>query len=272
MTKTIELEKSPTFNVEQTLECGQVFRYKKTEKGYAVFSLEHFADIEDVDGKYLLTSDDTDYFVKYFDFETDYGFIQREVGDNGAVSAAIEFGRGIHILKQDAVEVIMSFLVSQNNHIPRIKGIIERMCDNLGEDMGGYHTFPTLDKLASAGEKFYTGIGAGYRAAYLDRTANILLDSRLDDWNMLETPKLREKLLTLYGVGRKVSDCILLFGFSRCNVFPVDTWIEKIYREEYPKVNAEKMAQLLEKRYGCYAGYVQQWLYYYKRESEKHFI
>ncbi len=267
--KSIEIAKTPTFNVEQTLECGQVFRYGKTERGYVVFSLDHYADISDCGDSYILESDDTEYFSNYFDFDTDYGFIQQKVQDKGMVSAAIEFGRGIHILKQNPVEVIFSFLVSQNNHIPRIKGIIERICQGLGEDKGGYFAFPSLDKLAGAGERFFADIGAGYRAAYLDRTAKFLLDVQVEEWGKLDTENLRRQLLSLHGIGRKVADCILLFGFSRCDVFPVDTWIQKIYQCEYPNATADKMSELLERRYGCYAGFVQQWLYYFKRESER---
>lgn len=93
--------------------------------------------------------------------------------------------------------------------------------------MGEYHAFPSVEKLASAGEDFYASIGAGYRAAYLDRVAKTLLDEDVNEWKKLSTSDLRSKLLSLYGVGRKVADCALLFGFSRFDVFPVDTWIKK---------------------------------------------
>lgn len=98
------------------------------------------------------------------------------------MSEAIEYGKGIHILRQDPIEAIFSFIISQNNHIPRIKGIIERICVTLGEDMGEYHAFPSVEKLASAGEDFYASIGAGYRAAYLDRVAKSLLDEDISEW------------------------------------------------------------------------------------------
>lgn len=221
------IPKTPTFDVEQTLDCGQVFRFVKDGNAFKVCAKNHMAHIEDKGCEYSVVCDDKDFFEKYFDFDTDYAAIQQTVQDGGFVSEAIEYGKGIHILRQDPTEAIFSFIISQNNHIPRIKGIIERICGTLGEDMGEYHAFPSVEKLASAGEDFYASIGAGYRAAYLDRVAKTLLDEDVNEWKKLSTSDLRSKLLSLYGVGRKVADCALLFGFSRFDVFPVDTWIKK---------------------------------------------
>ncbi len=171
-------------------------------------------------------------------------------------------------MRQDPTEAIFSFIISQNNHIPRIKAIIERICNALGEDMGEYHAFPSVQKLAGAGEDFYASVGAGYRAAYLDKVANTLIDEDINEWKELPTPQLRAKLLSLYGVGRKVADCALLFGFSHFDVFPVDTWIKKAFESEYEKISPEKMSDLLVERYGEYAGFAQQWAFYYKRAKK----
>lgn len=231
-------------------------------------ALNHVAEVVDKGDHYALNADDAEFFKRYFDFDTDYAAIQAGLDDGGALGEAIAFGRGIHILRQDPIETIFSFIVSQNNHIPRIKGIIERMCDALGEDMGGYRAFPSLQALASAGEDFYAGIGAGYRAAYLDRTAKALLDADMTAWTALDTDDLRRELTAMHGIGRKVADCILLFGFNRFDVFPVDTWIKKVYADVYPDMPADKMSTLLVQKYGKYAGFVQQWLFYFKRTKK----
>lgn len=265
---TFRVPKTSTFDIAQTLECGQVFRFVQDGNEYVIKALDHIARICDEGDSYSICCDDEQFFKSYFDFDTNYELIQSKVQDKGLVSSAIEFGKGIRILRQDPLETIFSFLISQNNHIPRIKGIIERMCTNLGKDMGGYFAFPTLDALASVGEDFYAQIGAGYRAAYLDRVAKRLLDEDVESWKNIDTSELRSKLMSLHGVGRKVADCILLFGFSRFDVFPVDTWIKKIFEDEFPGVPAEKMAVLLVEKYGKYAGFVQQWLFYYKREKK----
>lgn len=262
---TFTIPKTDTFDVGQTLDCGQVFRYVKTENGFRVYALNHVAYIEERADEYVVECDDKEFFLNYFDFDTDYAYIQSKVQDGGFVYDAIEFGKGIHILRQDPVESIFSFIISQNNHIPRIKGIIERICDALGEDMGAYHAFPSVEKLASAGVDFYTSIGAGYRAEYLDRVAKTLVGEDVNSWKSLSTPDLRAKLLSLHGVGRKVADCALLFGFGRFDVFPVDTWIKKIYEDEFEGAGPEKMSELLVQKYGKYAGFVQQWVFYYKR-------
>lgn len=262
------IPKTPTFDVEQTLDCGQVFRFVKDGNAFKVCAKNHMARIEDKGCEYSVVCDDKDFFEKYFDFDTDYAAIQQTVQDGGFVSEAIEYGKGIHILRQDPTEAIFSFIISQNNHIPRIKGIIERICGTLGDDMGEYHAFPSVEKLASAGEDFYASIGAGYRAAYLDRVAKSLLDEDISEWQKLSTSELRTKLLSLYGVGRKVADCALLFGFSRFDVFPVDTWIKKAFESEYEGVSPEKMSDLLIEKYGENAGFVQQWAFYYKRAKK----
>lgn len=264
----LEIPKTPTFDLGQTLNCGQVFRFRE-EGGVTMLKAGcHYAEARLENEVYRFDCDDADFFKKYLDFDTNYDIIQLKVQDKGLVSSAVEYGKGIHILRQSPVETIFSFLISQNNHIPRIKGIIERVCDALGKDMGGYRAFPELDALASAGEAFYTSAGAGYRAAYLDRTARTLAETDFTDWEKLSTAELRGKLMSLHGVGRKVADCILLFGYNRFDVFPVDTWIKKVFAESCGNMPAEKLSESLVKRYGEYSGFVQQWLFYYKREEK----
>ena len=264
----ITIPKTPTFDVGQTLDCGQVFRYVFDGAEYSVFAKNHVARIREDGDNYILQCDDKDFFVNYFDFDTDYADIQSKVDDCPFMHEAIDFGKGIHILKQDPVEAIFSFIISQNNHIPRIKGIIERICNALGEDMGDYHAFPEVRKLADVGVDFCKSVGAGYRAEYLDRVAKTMLDENVDEWKKLSTPELRAKLLSLHGVGRKVADCALLFGFSRFDVFPVDTWIKKAFESEYEGVAPEKMSDLLVEKYGENAGFVQQWAFYFKRAKK----
>lgn len=265
--KSLDIPKDGYFDIRSTLECGQVFRFAPTDYGYRLIAGSHIAKIREEEDRYVVECDDPDHFRRYFDFDTDYALVQSKFADKPLIAAAIAYGKGIHILRQEPLETIFSFIVSQNNHIPRIKGIIEKICDGLGEDMGEYRAFPSLEKLAGAGEKFYAKCGAGYRANYLCTVANSLHEADIEDWRALSTEELRAKLMSLKGVGRKVADCILLFGFSRFDVFPVDTWIKKVFEEEYPNTPADKMSTLLVQNYGQYSGFVQQWLFYYKREK-----
>lgn len=263
-----EIPKTPTFSLSQTLNCGQVFRFREEGGTTVINAGGQRAEVRETEDAYLFDCTDEAFFKKYLDFDTNYDIIQLKTQDKGLVSAAIEFGKGIHILRQSPEETIFSFLVSQNNHIPRIKGIIERMCDALGKDMGGWHAFPETEAIADAGESFFYSIGAGYRAPYLARTAEVLLKVDLDSWRCLPTDELRGRLTSLHGVGRKVADCVLLFGFNRFDVFPVDTWIRKVFAPYYGDMPAEKLSETLVKRYGELSGFVQQWLFYYKREEK----
>ncbi len=254
--------------MKQTLDCGQVFRY--TERG-GIFDLKASGERAIFTAKgdgYEVECTNEQFFQKYLDFDTNYDIIQLKTQDKGLVSSAIDFGKGVHILRQDLVETVFSFIISQNNHIPRIKAIIERLSEALGEDRDGYHAFPTVEALASKDSDFYASQGAGYRAEYLSLTARRFLEEGIPDFENMDTESARAKLLSYKGIGRKVADCVLLFGLHRMNVFPTDTWIVKVFEEEYPGVPAEKLAKLLVDRYGEYSGYVQQWLFYYKREKK----
>ncbi|MDR3216947.1 MAG: DNA-3-methyladenine glycosylase 2 family protein [Clostridiaceae bacterium] len=263
----ITVESPDTFDIKQTLECGQVFRYRLTERGAVVFSGDKRAEMTFEGGKIKIFAKDEKYFLKYLDFATNYATIIEKVQDKGLVSAAAAYASGIRILKQDPYETAISFIISANNHIPRIKSIIERVCAALGEDMGGWHAFPEIGALASKDADFYFGLGAGYRAPYIAETARLLTKIDLEKVRKLTTDEASEVLKKLPGVGPKVADCILLFGLGKTDVFPVDTWIKKVYRDMYGEATSAVMRRELISRYGELSGYVQQYLFYYKREQ-----
>ena len=262
------IPKTPTFDLSQTLECGQVFRYRLEDGVYHLSAGADHAIFTEADGGWDMQCTNANFFQKYFDFDTKYDIIHSKVQDKGLVSSAVDFGKGIHILRQGLVETVFSFVISQNNHIPRIKSIIERICSSLGEDKGGYFAFPSVEALASKDAQWYKEIGAGYRAEYLSGIAKRFRDEGVPSFDGLSTDDARKLLMSYKGIGRKVADCVLLFGLGRTDVFPTDTWILKIFGEEYPDVPAEKLAKILVERFGNYSGYVQQWLFYEKREKK----
>lgn len=265
---TIVVADTEDFIAEHILKCGQVFRYCETQAGYAVHAGKETCAIwQDGRGKAILECSDAEYFVKYFDLNRDYSAIRAAVADDGIMSKAVEFGKGLRILRQEPIEMIFSFIISANNHIPRIRCIIERLCDGLGEDCGGYRSFPTLDALAAADIKFYDGLGAGYRAEYLYSTARALKEEIVPLELSVDTRQAGLQLMRLKGVGRKVADCILLFGYGRTDVYPVDTWIKKVALEYYGIES--KAREYFLARYGNMSGYAQQYMYYYKRELNK---
>ena len=257
------------FDIKNTLECGQVFRYKVRDFGYTVYSLEHKADIYcQNDGTKIFTKDKK-YFINYFDFLKDYAKIKTSLSVYPYLKSAIEYGEGIRILRSDPLEMIIEFIISQNNNIPRIKTIIERICESYGKNMGDYFAFPTLEQLKTIPLEFFSSIKCGYRDKYLYDTIAVLNEEFVESIKNLDTESARQKLMTLKGVGRKVADCILLFGYHKTDVFPTDTWIVKVYNKinSTNSTDAKKISQEFVSQFGDLSGYAQQYLFYQMREN-----
>ena len=254
MTKIITEEEF--FNVKDTLECGQIFRFKPFEKGYLVFSKDMACYAYNENGKAIIAceTDDEEYFRNFFDLSA-------------------EAGKGIRILNQDKTETLFSFLTSQNNRIPRIKSIIERTCAARGvkNSFSGeeYYSFPSPKELFDEDVGFYNGLGYGYRSDFIRSTAKRLIENadELDKMAALSTKELKESLMSFKGVGPKVADCVSLFAYHKTDAFPVDTWIEKLYREDFngAEKNRNKINEFFVNSFGEDSGYIQQYVFYYKR-------
>lgn len=262
---------SEYFNIKDTLECGQVFRFRPYKEGYLIHSSDRIAYVYTAGNRTVIESSECDYFYHYFDLDRDYSeIVEKALSYNiPLLSRSAKTCRGLRILNQNREEMIYSFIISQNNNIPRIKGIIEKICEGLGEkrnDFGGFYTFPSSAVLSSAGAEFFRKCGAGYRDTYLAETSKRIFEEGLSCLDSLKGEALRKKLLTYKGIGGKVADCIALFGF-RQTCFPVDTWIEKIYKEDFGGTftDREKIAKYFVSLFGEYSGYIQQYLFYGKR-------
>ena len=259
--------KDELFDPKAILTCGQVFRFKEENDAWIVHSKDKRAIITKENDGYNI-SGDTEFFYNYFDLSNDYQSIINTLADKPLINEALTIGKGIRILKQDPFETIISFIISANNLIPRIKGIIERLCLNLGENMGEYHAFPTAEIMAQQPLEFYTKIGCGYRDQFLLDTARTIANGDFDIEKPfhLTTEEAKKYLMTLKGVGPKVADCILLFAYEKYDVFPVDTWIKKLYFSIFPEkpttTSPIQMRKELVELYGNYAGIGQQYLFY----------
>ena len=272
---------SEYFNILDTLECGQTFRFAPKDAGFIVTSRDKCAYLYHQEDNVIIEcqEEDKEYFYNYFDLSRDYAKIcQSAINENIPVlSSAVQTGKGIRILNQDKEEMLFSFIISQNNNIPRIKGIIERLCLSLGERkefLGKeYFAFPTAIKMAEKDLAFYERIGLGYRAKYIKSLADSIKNGliNVNDFDNLSTKDLKKQLTSIFGVGPKVADCVALFGFHRSDSFPVDTWIEKVYIEDL-KGNIKdraKIADYLVNRFKENSGYYQQYLFYHKRLTQK---
>ena len=260
---------SQYFNVRDTLECGQIFRYKHMggEK-YAVYSQDKYAEVEQIGNKVVVKTLDKEYFWHFFDLDTDYAEkVKRISAISPLMKEAAEFGKGIRILNQDLTEMIFSFIISANNNIKRIQLIIERMCNALGRETEFGRAFPTVEDMAAQTVEFYTGLGAGYRDKYLLATAQKLLSYDLGALSMLDSSAARKELLNFMGVGPKVADCIMLFGLKRGDVFPVDTWLKKVYHNYFEQGHKDaEISSYFCNLFGNDAGLCQQYLFYFQRK------
>lgn len=255
------------FNPEHILECGQVFRYGKNDDGnYYVISKNNKATIIEFDTHYEIISNNTEYFVNYFDLNTDYNKIKNQLAKSTILKPMIEYGYGIRILNADPEEMIYSFILSQNNNIKRIQKIVEKMCE-IGENVEDYKAFPTSQKLASMPFEFFKNLGAGYRDKFLKQTAETLSKTNIETLKNMNSTELYNHLLTLQGIGPKVASCVLLFGFSKKDKFPVDTWLEQVYYNHFSKQKRSRpeIQDYFEDMFKENSGLAQQYLFYYER-------
>lgn len=265
------------FDVRQIAECGQIFRYRyeQTQNNSLrcrFFSKDKTAEVNQFADYAEILTDDVTYFENYFDLERDYGEIKKNIAsverEDSPMTEALRYGGGIRILKQDLDEMFFSFIISANNNIKRIQGIIERLCEACGERKEWGYAFPTVKTLAEKSEKFFAEIGCGYRARYLSESAKMWAETDVQAMSELKTAELRKELLRFLGIGGKVADCILLFGFGRKDVFPTDTWIKKAYHDFFEEGHNDKdIPKVLTMRYGEYAGYAQQYMFFFRREN-----
>ncbi len=258
------------FNVEQTLNCGQIFRYSIDGNRAIAYSKDKKAELITATDKITILTDNVEYFYNFFDFATDYALIKNKLRKDSMLKHAVDYGYGIRILNNDAFEMLVSFIISANNNIPRIKKSVEYLCKHFGENKGDYFAFPTLKELKKATEKDYVLAGLGYRAKQMYETIQKLTDA--DMFNLKNQSKEQQfkTLLSLKGVGEKVANCVMLFGLHCKDVFPVDTWINKVYNDLMGKQETDrrKITKDLTKRYGNLSGYAQQYFFYYYRENK----
>ena len=258
------------FNIVQILECGQIFRFKIKDDCALVFSLDKFAKIKTYNNRVEIKTDDVEYFVNFFDLKTDYNQIKSMLKKDMFLSSAVDYGYGIRILKNNFFEMLVSFIISANNNISRIKKSIQFLCEKFGENKGKYFAFPTLQKLKKATVQDYKNAGLGYRAEQLHFTIQNLTQNQIDNICNLSTEEQYKFLVSLKGVGEKVANCVMLFGLGVINSFPVDTWINKVYNKLTNTISTDrkKITKELSLRYGNLSGYAQQYFFYYFRENK----
>lgn len=263
----------PDLSMRQISESGQCFRMNQIgENRYALVAFGRYLEVEQVNDEFLFACTQEEYdgiWREYFDLDNDYGQYRNTVSDQDAyLSAATAFGSGIRILHQDVWEMLISFIISQQNNIKRIRKCIETLCERYGEKMyaiidgeagnAAYYAFPDAQTLAHVSEEELRECNLGYRSRYIVSTANSVRrgDVDLEAVKKMGYKQAREELLKLCGVGEKVADCICLFGLHHMDAFPVDTHIRKAIDKHYP-------TGFPFEKYAGYAGVIQQYIFYY---------
>ena len=282
-----EVENIDSFELKDIFDCGQCFRWNEQEDGsYTGVFKGNVLNVKKEENKItfkgICNGDIKEVVEDYFDLNRNYEKIKEtlsKIDDN--MKKSVEYGKGIRILNQDLWETIISFIISANNNIPRIKGIIERLSKNYGKeiDYNGekYYTFPTAEELKDVSVERYRELGLGFRDIRLYETTKMILNGEVDLdelRNNSNTMEVRDKLLTLSGVGPKVADCILLFSdLKRFEVFPIDVWVRRVMNDLYiknedeTKVNKKQIEKIAKEKFGDLAGLAQQYLFYWRREA-----
>lgn len=271
------LKKPSHFDLNAIMDSGQAFMFENYKDGYLVITRNNRAYVkENGNNLEILAKNDTalEIFKNYFDIEHDYEKDFSTLYNLGFPEDVLEFSSGVRILNQDAEEIIFTFIISQNNNIKRIKKITKALTESVGkkflDDFGEYYSFPHAHEIATLSVEDFHEMGAGYRDNYLYHTSHYLKNNPnfLADVAALPTKDARKKLMTLKGVGPKVADCILLFGFNKRDVFPLDTWMEKVFHERFDNniKNRVKMAEIGSNEFGELAGLAQQLYFYHIRK------
>ncbi len=230
-----------SFNLGLSVDCGQAFRWSQDEEGFwhGIVGNKYLKAIQRENELTLYTTeqDFEELWKNYFDLGTDYDSVCHRLSSDKSLKTAIECYPGIHILRQEPWEALCSFIISQNNNIPRIKGIINRLCEQYGEKIDGGFTFPSAERLASLEPEDLAPLRAGFRAKYIIDAARKVAGKEVD-FEKIETSPIefgREELQKILGVGAKVAECTLLYGFYKTDAFPVDVWVRRIMEEMYPQ-------------------------------------
>ncbi len=277
------IENVRDFHPEHIFECGQCFRWNRQDDGsYTGTAMGRIVNIrlcpegdegeKACAGKVIIKNASPEDYEKiwrqYLDLDRDYGMIkQRLSAGDEVMENAVAAGRGIRILKQDLWETIVSFIISQNNNIPRIKGCIEKLSALAGERLEDYdgqavYALPTVERLARLESDDLAPVRLGYRAPYLIKTARMVAEKGL--------PENYEEVSALCGVGPKVANCITLFGLHDLSSFPIDVWVRRVMNEMYgfEEKDVRGMAAFAAERFGELGGIAQQYLFYYIRSKK----
>lgn len=262
------------FNIMQIAESGECFRWNKVaDMNYIGIVNGKVCNVVQKGDEVEFTGFSEEEFYEYFDLGRDYSMIKEIYKNDEILRKAVSFGDGIRILNQDKFETLISFIISANNNIPRIKKSIDKISKRFGKHiLDDYYAFPTIEELSKATEEELKECGVGFRAKYIVNTVKTIENGvDLEKISRLPIDKCKRELTKLMGVGPKVADCVMLFSMKKTEAFPVDVWIKKIMEELYIKeeVSLKYIEEYSKNKFGKFAGIAQQYLFFYARDNLK---
>lgn len=271
----ILIKKAQNFDPFMVFNCGQCFRWSVSSDGsFCGVAKGKVLSVSKIGEDILIKGTDLEDYKEnwhnYFDMSRDYSEIINCLSKDSVLEKAVKFGHGIRILKQEFFECVISFIISANNNIPRIEGIIKRLCENFGQKINeGYYSFPSACDMKYVTVEMLAPIKLGYRAKYIVNTINAFIRGEIDEKYILSLPTelARKELCKISGVGPKVADCILLFSLGRFDAFPTDVWVKRVMSELYMCSEGDAAA-LGCSLYGDYAGIAQQYLFFWRRSMD----
>ena len=272
------------FELNHIFDCGQCFRWiRNTDDSYTGIAYGKVIELsKDGDNVIIENTNEIDFqkiWVNYFDLYRDYDQVKEILYKDTALQEAIKFGNGIRILNQEPFETLISFIISSNNMIPRIKGSIMKISEKWGEEIvykgNKFYTFPKPQDLKNATIEDLKQCGTGFRAKYLYNTIQEILkciDLTYDLENIAASKEddCYKSLQNFMGVGPKVADCIMLFSMGKSSSFPVDVWVKRAmsYFYDVPGNSFKQVRSFAQDKFGELSGFAQQYLFYYVRENK----
>lgn len=267
-----------SFNIYEILECGQCFRFeKKGELFYKIIAYQKVLNIQQFEDRVEFfpcnIKDFENIWIDYFDLNTNYTEIKKNLKSDPILEKAINYASGIRILNQEPWECLISFIISQNNRIPMIKQVIKNISEKYGTKAENDYLFPTLEQLKIATSEELRECKTGFRDKYILDAIQKISTKNIELYNCLNlsSEEAKENLLSIKGVGTKVADCVLLFSLKKNDVFPTDVWVKRVMEYFYfneEDTNIKTIHTFAKEKWGNFAGYAQQYLFFYAR-SEK---
>lgn len=272
---TLTIRGIDRLSLGRSVACGQAFRWREDGDGFTAPALGRMIHARQEGGALLLSpckTEDAPLWLRYFDLGRDYAAIEERLSGDLCLCECVPCASGIRVLQQEPFETLVTFILSANNNIKRISGIVERLSARAGEPVlfrgRAYHLFPVPEAVASLSVEDLVELGAGYRAPFVKASAaRVAGGYDLERLRALPLDEARKELLTFPGVGPKVADCVLLFSLGHANAFPVDVWIERALRAIYFGGDAPRRRELEKtiRALGSESGIVQQYLFHYAR-------